>query len=56
MNITQEYLLADKLRLNQIWLNIISNAVKYTPPCGTIDITLEEEPVPDDPSSIMLYF
>ena len=56
VNITQEYLLADKLRLNQIWLNIISNAVKYTPPCGTIDITLEEEPVPDDPSSIMLYF
>ena len=56
VNITQEYLLADKLRLNQIWLNILSNAVKYTPPLGKIDITLEEEAIPDDPSSIMLYF
>ena len=56
VNITQEYLLADKLRLNQIWLNILSNAVKYTPTGGSIDIILEEQPIPDDPSSIMLYF
>lgn len=56
VNITQEYLFADKLRLNQIWINILSNAVKYTPPGGSIDITLEEEPVADDPSSIMLFF
>lgn len=56
VNITQEYLFADKLRLNQIWLNILSNAVKYTQPCGSIDITIEEEAIHDDPSSIMLYF
>lgn len=56
VNITQEYLLADKLRLNQIWLNILSNAVKYTPSGGSIDITLEEQPIPDDQSSIMLFF
>ena len=56
VNITQEYLYADKLRLNQIWLNILSNAVKYTQSGGSIDITLEEEAIPDDPSSIMLYF
>lgn len=56
INITQEYLLADKLRLNQIWLNILSNAVKYTPSGGKIHITLEEQPIPDDPSSIMLFF
>ena len=56
VNITQEYLYADKLRLNQIWINILSNAVKYTQPCGSIDITLEEEPIADDPASVMLYF
>ena len=56
VNITQEYLFADKLRLNQIWLNILSNAVKYTPSGGSIDITLEEQAIPDNASSIMLYF
>lgn len=55
-NVTQEYLFADKLRLNQIWINLLSNAIKYTPSGGRIDITLEEEPIPDDQSSIMLYF
>ena len=56
VNITQEYIYADKLRLNQIWLNILSNAVKYTPSGGDITITLEEQAIPEDPSSIMLFF
>lgn len=40
----QEYLYADELRLNQIFINILSNAVKYTPDYGHITLTLEEQP------------
>ncbi len=42
-NISQEYLFADELRLNQIFINILSNAVKYTPEGGKITVDLKEE-------------
>ncbi len=38
----EEYLLGDKLRLNQILINLLSNAVKYTPENGRIDFTVQE--------------
>lgn len=56
INITQEIIYADKLRLNQIWLNILSNAVKYTSNGGSIDITLEERDISDKPDMITLIF
>ena len=31
----KEYLYADQLRLNQIYINILSNAIKYTEPGGS---------------------
>ena len=45
----KEYLYADQLRLNQIYINILSNAVKYTEPGGRVDVEMREEEsaVPD---------
>ena len=40
-NIDYEYLYADKLRLNQIFINILSNAIKYTDN-GSITASLNE--------------
>lgn len=43
--IDHEYICADGLRMNQIYLNIISNAIKYTNPGGNITVTMREETV-----------
>jgi len=39
----KEYLYADQLRLNQIYINILSNAIKYTEPGGSVAVDLREE-------------
>ena len=39
----KEYLYADQLRLNQIYINILSNAIKYTEPGGLVSVDLSEE-------------
>ena len=41
-----EYLYADQLRLNQIFINILSNAVKYTEPGGHISVDMCEDESP----------
>ncbi|MBR2823407.1 MAG: response regulator [Clostridia bacterium] len=41
--IEKEYLYADQLRLNQIYINILSNAIKYTMPGGRVSVDLREE-------------
>ena len=39
----KEYLYADQLRLNQIYINILSNAIKYTEPGGKVSVDMREE-------------
>ena len=39
----KEYLYADKLRLNQIYINILSNAIKYTEPGGRVSVDMREK-------------
>ena len=39
----KEYLYTDQLRLNQIYINILSNAIKYTEPGGKVSVDMSEE-------------
>lgn len=46
--LSNEHLLGDKLRINQILMNILSNAVKYTPEGGCIRLKVDELPRVDE--------
>ena len=41
-----EYFYADQLRLNQIYINILSNAIKYTEPGGHVSVDMREAESP----------
>ena len=41
-DVDDEYVICDKLRINQALLNILSNAIKYTPASGTIIFKVSE--------------
>lgn len=41
--IKNDYIFCDKLRLNQVLLNIISNAIKYTRAGGSVEITVSQK-------------
>ncbi len=42
-DVVHEEVIGDSVRLQQIYTNLVSNAIKYTQPGGTIDITLVEK-------------
>jgi signal transduction histidine kinase/DNA-binding response OmpR family regulator len=54
-NITHEYLYADQLRINQIFINILSNALKYTPENKQVYVDLCEEKSEQDNHIKLVY-
>ncbi len=53
--IEHEYLYADQLRINQIFINLLSNALKYTNPGGRVHVDLKEETIEDGKSVRLTY-
>lgn len=43
-DIVHENIIGDKQRLQQVFLNLLSNSIKYTPEHGTIRLTISEKP------------
>jgi signal transduction histidine kinase/CheY-like chemotaxis protein len=44
LSVVHENILGDQLRLNQLFINILSNSVKFTPAGGIIGLTIKELP------------
>lgn len=53
VNVKNERVICDKLRIKQILLNIVSNSVKYTYHGGKIQVTVRQKPV--SPSGYATY-
>ena len=47
-DVVHENIVTDKLRLNQILLNILSNSIKFTPAGGKISFTVSEKQLPEE--------
>ncbi len=50
-----EYLYADQLRINQVFINILSNALKYTESGGSVAVDLKEL-AGDEPNTVRLVY
>ncbi len=54
--VQKNYLYADQLRLNQIFINILSNAIKYTNDRGTIWVDLYEEQIESNIDAVRIRY
>lgn len=53
-NITKDCLIADQLRLNQIMINLLTNAIKYSNAGGRVVFDIAEEEIPEKEEGIRL--
>lgn len=55
-DLVHKHVWVDKMRLNQIYMNLLTNSVKYTPPGGKILLRLYEKNIPGEPSRTRLIY
>lgn len=55
-NVRQENVLCDGVRLNQVLLNLLSNALKFTPEGGRVTMTVSQEDSPRGEKYVRTHF
>ncbi len=54
--VSTEHVFSDELRINQIFINILSNAIKYTPVGGHITLDIKAEKIKGISDRILLHY